>query len=120
MRLIDSIINAVLKDCAGDREVLPTPERFGADGPCPGCGETIMPSQICFRDHAKVSLPGQDKRINAAALCLCSHCYTPLVCYSRGKFERIPKKVMKKLPQNSRDFFESQRKMFEALKRPVC
>ena len=89
-----------------------TPEHLRQSGPCPLCQHRIDPSGF---SSMGASPPGAE----IMAVIVCGGCVTPLMYREPGKFEPIPKKLMKRIPKPTLRFIEKSKALVRMAKNTV-
>lgn len=108
----EALCRALQESLAGGAPLTTTPEHLRRSGPCPVCQHRIDPSAF-----SSVS-PGP-KGAEVAGLIVCGGCATPLMYRQSGKFELVPKKIMKRLPKSTLRFVEKSQELVRVAQRKV-
>lgn len=103
---------ALQQECANGEPLTATPEHLRQSGPCPKCGWRIDPSDF---SHAS----GYREDAEIVCIIVCGRCAEPLLYHEAGKFEILPKKLRRRLPNSTRAFIERSQEMVRAINRLV-
>lgn len=112
-----AMVYALMKEVAGDRPIIERPEGTVASGPCPHCQHRIDPS--CFGFKERVTGQPLNGKQPEAGLVVCGGCRKPVIFYAPGKYEVIPREMLRRLPKVSRKFIEREQELLLNIHRKI-
>lgn len=104
-------LHAIMTRAAEGREVIPIPRELVAKGPCPYCLHPVDPIGFTFREGSESATP--------AGIIVCSACSKPSLFTEPGKYLKIPRSDLRRLPHVTQKFIRREQELIAMLKRDV-
>jgi hypothetical protein len=94
-------------------EIVDAPKDFAMKGPCPHCLHEVWPSGLAFK-------VGEEKmNAETAGVVVCNECLKPLIFYEPGKYRRVSRELLRRLPRFTQRWIKIEQEMQAQLKRQI-